>query len=704
MNILVVDDKQENVYLLEVMLKASGHEVHTAENGAVALERLQAGGIELIVSDILMPVMDGFQLCRNVKTDKTLSHIPFIVYTATYTGPQDEEFAMKIGADRFIQKPCEPQAFMEALDEVAATAGSKSGASEPESIKEEEALKLYSERLVRKLEQKMLEVERELKKRQQAEEALRISNTRLHLSLESGNIGLWEWNLENNEVWFSPEWKYQLGYQDHEIPNLYEEWEKRLHPEDKPRLLAQVESYLQGREPQYRVEFRLRHKNGSYRWIAASGQLIIEKDNNSKRFMGCHVDITERKRAEEEKELLMAAIEQAGEIVLVTDTKGIIQYVNPVFEKVTGYSHQEAVGQNPRMLKSGKHDVQFYEDLWTTITAGKTWKGRFINKRKDGKLITGDATISPVYDASGHIVNFVAVKRDITEHLQLEQQLFQAQKIETVGQLASGVAHDYNNMLSVILGYTELTLAKVKPDDPVYPNLTQILKAANRSIGITHQLLTFARKEAVLPQVLDLNEAIEGALKMLRRFVGENIELAWQPGGDLGPVKIDPSQADQLLVNLCINARDAIPDVGAITIETSNVTIDDAYCALRPAAAPGDFIRLSISDNGCGMDKDTLEKIFEPFFTTKQPGEGTGLGLATCYGIVKQIGGFINVYSEPGQGTVFQVHLPRHAKDAGHTSEKATFEIPLGRGETVLVVDDELAVLLLAEQILNSIG
>jgi two-component system cell cycle sensor histidine kinase/response regulator CckA len=293
MNILVVDDKQENVYLLEVMLKASGHEVHTAENGAVALERLQAGGIELIVSDILMPVMDGFQLCRNVKTDKTLSHIPFIVYTATYTGPQDEEFAMKIGADRFIQKPCEPQAFMEALDEVAATAGSKSGASEPESIKEEEALKLYSERLVRKLEQKMLEVERELKKRQQAEEALRISNTRLHLSLESGNIGLWEWNLENNEVWFSPEWKYQLGYQDHEIPNLYEEWEKRLHPEDKPRLLAQVESYLQGREPQYRVEFRLRHKNGSYRWIAASGQLIIEKDNNSKRFMGCHVDITE---------------------------------------------------------------------------------------------------------------------------------------------------------------------------------------------------------------------------------------------------------------------------------------------------------------------------------------------------------------------------------------------------------------------------
>jgi two-component system cell cycle sensor histidine kinase/response regulator CckA len=255
----------------------------------------------------------------------------------------------------------------------------------------------------------------------------------------------------------------------------------------------------------------------------------------------------------------MAAIEQAGEIVLVTDTKGIIQYVNPVFEKVTGYSHQEAVGQNPRMLKSGKHDVQFYEDLWTTITAGKTWKGRFINKRKDGKLITGDATISPVYDASGHIVNFVAVKRDITEHLQLEQQLFQAQKIETVGQLASGVAHDYNNMLSVILGYTELTLAKVKPDDPVYPNLTQILKAANRSIGITHQLLTFARKEAVLPQVLDLNEAIEGALKMLRRFVGENIELAWQPGGDLGPVKIDPSQADQLLVNLCINARDAIP-------------------------------------------------------------------------------------------------------------------------------------------------
>jgi PAS domain S-box-containing protein len=704
-NVLIVDDHEENLYLLETILKGGGHDVQTASNGAEALEKLKAGGFELIISDILMPVMDGFQFCRIVKADATLRHIPFIFYTATYTGPQDEALAMKIGADRFIQKPCEPDVIMKAVEDAMVAARDTDNASTPEPPKEEEILKLYNERLVRKLEQKMLQAEREIQSRQEAEEALRISNNRLLLALASADIGLWDLNLETNEAWFSPEWKRQIGYDDHEIPNRYEEWEERLHPEDHPRILAEVDDYLQGRRPDFHVEFRLRHKDGSYRWIAASGKLISGTDKRYMRLMGCHVDITERKRAEDERERLMAAIEQAGEVVFITDPDGIIQYVNPVFETVTGYTYEEAVGENPStLLKSGKQDQAFYQDLWGTITAGKTWKGRIINKRKDGKLFTEDATISPVCDAAGRVVNYVGVKRDITEHLQLEAQLFQAQKMESVGRLAGGVAHDYNNMLSVILGYTELSLAKVNQGDPLRDNLQEILKAARRSTGITRQLLAFAHKQAIEPQVVDLNEIVEGGGKMLHWLVGENIALDWRPATDLWPVMMDPSQVDQLLVNLCVNARDAIADVGKVTIETGNVVFDEEYCSYHAGFVPGEFALLAISDDGIGMDRETLDKIFEPFFTTKGIGKGTGLGLATVYGIVKQNNGFINIYSEPGEGTIFKIFLPRHSGAAKKVRVESAAEIPKGRGETILVVEDEFSILKLANRILDGLG
>jgi signal transduction histidine kinase len=342
--------------------------------------------------------------------------------------------------------------------------------------------------------------------------------------------------------------------------------------------------------------------------------------------------------------------------------------------------------------------------LWGTITSGKTWKGRIINKRKDGKLYTEDATISPVCDTAGRVVNFVAVKRDISEHLQLEAQFFQAQKMELVGRLAGGVAHDYNNMLSVILGYTELAMAKVKPADPVRDDLQQVLKAAKRSTSITHQLLAFARKQTIAPQVLDLNETVEGMLKMLRRLIGEDIDLAWLPETDLWPVKMDPTQVDQILANLCVNARDAIAGVGKITIETKNGAFDDSYCADHAGFVPGEFVLLAVSDDGCGMDKETQGKIFEPFFTTKAVGRGTGLGLATVYGIVKQNEGFIYVYSEPGKGTTFKIYLPRYTGQASVKKTESAAEIPRGRGETVLVVEDEISILQLANRILDGLG
>ena len=299
----------------------------------------------------------------------------------------------------------------------------------------------------------------------------------------------------------------------------------------------------------------------------------------------------------------------------MTDAQGIIQFANPAFERATGYSREEAVGQNARILKSGQQDEAFYRDLWDTISGGRIWKGRMVNKRKDGTLYTEETTISPVRDPAGRIVNYVAVKRDITAYLLLTAQFQQAQKMEAVGLLAGGVAHDYNNMLSVILGYVELALNKVDPDQPVHADLEEIYKAATRSADITCQLLAFARKQTIVPVVLDLNQTVEGMLKILRRLIGEDITLAWRSGVGLYPVKMDPVQVGQILTNLCVNARDAIAGVGEITIETGKRDFRRDLLRRSCRVYHGETMPLlAVSDDGCGMDKEVLEHNFRTFF------------------------------------------------------------------------------------------
>ncbi|MBW2654456.1 MAG: response regulator [Deltaproteobacteria bacterium] len=276
--------------------------------------------------------------------------------------------------------------------------------------------------------------------------------------------------------------------------------------------------------------------------------------------------------------------------------------------------------------------------------------------------------------------------------------------MESVGRLAGGVAHDYNNMLSVILGFTDMAMEELDPTGKVYAKLKEVLTAARRATDITRQLLTFARKQTISPIMLDLNKNVETTLKMLRRLIGEDIDLAWVPGDSLWHVKMDPSQVDQALANLCINARDAIEGVGKVILETGNRTFDTAYCADHVGFIPGEFVLLSISDTGCGMSKDIQDKIFEPFFTTKEVDKGTGLGLATVYGIVRQNNGFINVYSEPGNGTIFKIYLPRYEGKAAKIQKESTKEIPPGRGETILVVEDDSLILELVRNILEKAG
>jgi PAS domain S-box-containing protein len=383
----------------------------------------------------------------------------------------------------------------------------------------------------------------------------------------------------------------------------------------------------------------------------------LELAERSRRAMLCALE--DQRLAEVERERLRAAIEQAGEIVIITDPRGVIQYANPAFETVTGYSRGEALGRSAGFLKSGEHDGEFYQRLWQTIGSGRSWQGTLVNRRKDGTPYFEDATISPVSEPGGRIVSYVAVKRDVTAQRQMEEQLRQAQKVESVGQLAGGVAHVFNNMLQVIISYVELSLGKVDAGQPLHTYLLEVDRAARRAAVLTGQLLSFARRQMVSPKVLDLNDEVAGAHTMIKRKVGEEIDLAWMPGHDLWKVKMDPVQLEQILSNLADNARDAMGGAGRLTMRTEKATFDEAYCAAHADCVPGDYVLLTVSDDGCGMDAETMVHLFEPFFTTKGQGKGTGLGLATVYGIVKQNNGHIEANSTPGKGTTFSVYLPR---------------------------------------------
>jgi PAS domain S-box-containing protein len=431
---------------------------------------------------------------------------------------------------------------------------------------------------------------------------------------------------------------------------------------------------------------------------------ILDESGTPQYLLGISEDITEHKQAEASIRKLSQVVEQSPVSIVITDVEGRIEFVNARFTQITGYTFAEALGRNPRILKSGETPAEEYRRLWKTIGEGGVWQGEFHNRKKSGELFWEQATIAPVRDADNIITHYVAVKEDVTERKRLEAQLRQAQRMEAVGQLAGGVAHDFNNMLGVIIGYAEIVLGKAVLDDSLRNYLEQILEAALRSTQITRQLLAFARKQTIAPKILDLNETVEGMLKLLRRLIGEGIDLAWLPGARLWPVKMDPSQVDQILANLCVNAKDAIDGVGKIIIETHKVDFDDEYCAEHSGFQPGAYVMLAVSDNGSGMDKPTMDKIFEPFFTTKGVGKGTGLGLATVYGIVKQNAGFINVYSEPGHGSIFRIYLPRHAVTDGQEAKASLALQDLGGHETILVVEDETLNLQMVKLMLERCG
>jgi PAS domain S-box-containing protein len=475
-----------------------------------------------------------------------------------------------------------------------------------------------------------------------------------------------------------------------------------LHPEDKERVWLAVESQLKGAAA-FNVEYRIAEKGGGWRWWSAHGTVLRDEQGQPRRWIGAVSDITDRKRAEAEHVRLVTAIEQSAEAVVITNIRGEIEYVNPALTRITGYSREEVVGQNPRILKSGKQDPVFYQQLWATILQGEIWQGEIINRRKDGKLYTEQMNITPVRNARGEVTHFIATKQDATERKTLEAQLQQAAKMEAIGRLAGGVAHDFNNLLTIINGYTELLLEKLAADTKASAYLREIFNAGERAASLTRQLLAFSRRQVLAPQVLNLNHVVSNLEKMLQRLIGEDVNLRTVLDPSLGRVKADPGQIEQVIMNFAVNARDAMPGGGSLTIETSNVELDETYAHSHATVKPGSYVMLAVGDTGVGMTAETKSRIFEPFFTTKELGKGTGLGLATVYGIVKQSGGSVWVYSELGHGTVFKVYLPTVSESPLKGPAK-TETVSASGTETILVVEDEEGVRSLVRLALESTG
>ena len=541
--------------------------------------------------------------------------------------------------------------------------------------------------------------QRDILGRKKSEEELQKERDRAQLYLDVVGVLVVALNVDGLVVLINNKGCEVLGYNEDEILN--KNWfdvcvQKEIRAEARgffEKLLAGV-----GAPVEYH-ENPVLTKDGEERVIAFHYSLIRDQAGPITGVLFSGDDITERRMVAEAQRRLFTAVEQAAEAVIITDATGIIQYVNPAQEILSGYSSDELIGQTPNIFKSDEYDDSFYWNLWATINAGNVWSGRFINRKKDGTEYHEDASISPVYDETGKLTNFVAVKRDVTKQLLLQEQLFQSQKMEAIGTLAGGFAHDFNNKLQIIKGYLNLVLFNKNLPDTVRSDLELIKEDVNSSAELITGMMVFSRKASVKLESLNLNNLVAHFRSMLSPVMPKMINIDIVLTDDIWTINAVPNQIDQILMNLAVNARDAMPDGGRLTIQTRNVVLDDDYCLHDPVAKPGRYVLIEVSDTGTGMDKETANHIFEPFFTTKESGKGTGLGLSVVYGIVDQHGGRIICDSEPSVGTSFSIYFPA-IQEAPVEQYSENKEPPRGQGETILVVDDEPGFLKIASRLL----
>lgn len=836
--VLIVDDKEDNLYYLKVLLEGHGCAVTTAGHGAEALVKARQSPPDVVISDLLMPVMDGYTLLRHWKADPSLGRLPFIVYTATYTEQADEDLALDMGADAFIRKPAEPEEFLAELHKVRQTAVKRGGLGGDDKA----VLESYSRLLIRKLEEKTLQLEeanRALQKdvtmRRETEESLRASQAGMVVAQSIAHLGSWEMRLtkpdgtrdhalswsdemyriagyEPGQVEISNEFFFQLvPPEDHELiraafratvregapysivhsliradgqvrrihamaqvfrdepsgrpvkmigaahditeRRLVEEklqaseerfremadnigdifynydpagnqllyanqaferiWGRPLesvranpltylddvHPADREIAEQAFQRQLEGQQTE--AEFRIVRADGRVLWIRELAVPILDKAGRVERIVGTMRDVTERKLVENRVAEQAALLDNAKDAILVRDLEHRILYWNRGAERLYGWTAAEAVGQPVKTLLYKESD-SFLEATRTVLECGE-WVGEIHQFDRNGKPLTIEGSWSLVRDEDGNPKSILAINTDISERKRLEQQILRVQRMESIGTLAGGMAHDLNNILAPIL--LSIDLLRIGEQDQRRLGILNAMESSTRrGSELVRQVLSFARgvegrKMAVCPEKL-LGE-IE---KIARETFPKNIQVesCVEPG--LMSLTGDPTQLHQVLLNLCVNARDAMPAGGRITLSAYNKQVDERYAGLNPGAAIGPHVVLQVEDTGIGMEPATVERIFEPFFTTKEIGKGTGLGLSTTQAIVKSHGGFARVDSQPGEGTRFRVFLPSQpgkGKTGGAEKETA---LQRGAGELILVIEDETDVRELVRDTLEAYG
>jgi PAS domain S-box-containing protein len=550
-------------------------------------------------------------------------------------------------------------------------------------------------------------LETEVVKYQRSEKMLRESEERFSGAFEFAPIGMALVALDGRWVKVNRALCAIVGYTEAEL--LARTFQEITHPDDLAADLEYVRRLLAGEIRFYQMEKRYIHARGNSVPILLDVSLIRDARHQPLYFITQIQDITERKRAEESLRLLNSAIEQSKESIVITDAEldspgPKIIFVNPAFTTMTGYTAAEAIGKTPRILQGPRTDKTVLARLRKNLEHGEPFAGEAVNYRKDGKEFDLEWQVAPLRNAAGKITHFVAIQRDITGRKKLEGQLVQSQKMETVGKLAGGIAHEFNSILTAIIGQSELLLEDLPAGSPLTKNATEIIKASNRAATLTRQLLAYGRRQFLQPEILDLNKLISDMGGMLHNILGGGVDAQIIPALDLHAVKADAGQIEQVIVNLVMNARDAMPNGGKLTLETANVTFDAESVGRYAELKPGGYAMLAISDTGTGMSDAVKARMFEPFFTTKDVGQGTGLGLSTCYGIVKQSGGHISVYSELGRGTTFKIYLPQVEslpKVPVHRLDSP--DLPRGT-ETILLVEDDPALRDMAAALLRRLG
>lgn len=541
-----------------------------------------------------------------------------------------------------------------------------------------------------------------LSEHRKKEEILKERCERLEMAIEAGGFGFWDWDLITNEAYFNPTYYTMLGYEPGEFTASYQSWYNLLHPDDRINVVPRIKKYVELGQS-YEEEFRLRCKDGTWKWISGKGKIFINGASGIPYWaVGVHIDITERKtakqalleskkRLDEESDKLRTISENAPFGIVLMDSNGRFEYVNPKFMEMFGYNLHD-VPDGKTWFRKAYPDHEYRKNVI------KTWLTdleSFKQKSKVGERPNYTFTVT-CKDGSKKTINFIPVFlpngghlltcEDITERLYLESQLRQAQKTEAIGTLAGGIAHDFNNILTALMGYATLIKIKLKTTDPLITYADQILTASQKAADLIKNLLAFSRKQPLNLTYIDVNNIIKSTEKLLKRLLTEDIELKTKLTKDNTVIMADQSQIDQILFNLASNARDAMPNGGRLTIETDIVNLDKEYIEKYGFGKPGRYVMIKVTDTGSGMDKDTLDKIFDPFFTTKEVGKGTGLGLATVYGIVKQHNGFINVDSVLNVGTTFHIYLPALSTEIEQIPIEPV-SIPTGN-ETVLVAED----------------